>query len=74
MRKCLALMTLLIIVFVPNQAQAYIDLGLAGQLFQAVYLIGIAALAFVLSPIFFFWKQISRWIKAHWKRDAKKEK
>ena len=47
MRKCLALMTLLIIVFVPNQAQAYIDLGLAGQLFQAVYLIGIAALAFV---------------------------
>lgn len=42
----------------PFRANAYIDLGLAGSFFQAVYLIIIAALAFIVSPILFFWKRI----------------
>ena len=72
MRHAIFIMLFLALMLRPIRAHAYIDLGLAGQLFQAAYLIGIAVLAFVLSPILFFWKQISKWIQACWRRDHTK--
>lgn len=57
------LLTAGVLFVFPFPAHAYIDLGLAGQVFQVFYLIFIAALAFLISPILFFWKRIARWLK-----------
>lgn len=52
----------------PQSAQAYIDLGLGGQIFQAFYIISVSVLLFVVSPFLFFWKNIARIIRRLWKR------
>jgi len=57
-----------IILIAPRQAHAYIDLGLAGSLFQLAYMIGLAILAFVAAPFLFFWKRIRNWIKTRFRK------
>lgn len=42
----------------PLPSYAYIDPGLGGQLFQLLYVIGLGAVMFIVSPILFFWKNI----------------
>ena len=54
-------------LLLSRDAYAYIDLGVAGQVFQLAYLILFSALLLVVSPIMFFWAKVSKWIKAHWK-------
>lgn len=44
----------------PSPAQAYVDLGLGGQLFQTVYLIGVGVLAVIATPVLYFWRHIRR--------------
>lgn len=65
---------LFIIILIPLPTLAYIDLGLGGQIFQLFYLVFFSILAFVVSPILFFWKKISGWVKTRWKRDDAKGK
>ncbi len=58
------------IAFFPVETHAYIDLGLAGQFFQAIYLVVVGALAFALGPILFFWKNIRRTFAKMFRRMA----
>lgn len=65
MRANPVLMAVVIFLYLlfPQSAQAYIDLGLGGQIFQTFYLIGVSVLLFVVSPFLFFWKRITRLIQ-----------
>ncbi|MBI4450212.1 hypothetical protein HY634_04075 [Candidatus Uhrbacteria bacterium] len=54
----------LVALLTPRLAHAYIDLGLAGQVFQLASVGLLALAALVLSPILFFWKNLIRWAKA----------
>lgn len=70
MRSDLFLMAIAMFLYLlfPQSAQAYIDLGLGGQIFQTFYIIGISALLFVVSPFLFFWKNIVRLVRRLWRR------
>ena len=59
---------ILVFLAIPYRANAYIDLGLTGSLFQLMYLIFFAVLAFVAAPFLFFWKRIRRWVKARFQK------
>lgn len=56
-----------ILFLVPSNAYAYIDLGLAGRLFQLFYLVFFSTLMIVATPMLFFWKRIRGWAKSNWK-------
>ena len=51
----------------PEQSDAYIDLGLGGQIFQVVSLLLFGFITFVLSPTLFFWKRITKGMNK-WRR------
>lgn len=49
-----------VLLLKPSRAYAYVDPGLGGQLFQAVYLIAIGVIGFVVAPLLLFVRTITR--------------
>ena len=56
-----------LLVSLPRAAEAYIDPGLAGPLFQLSYLALFVSLL-VVTPVLFFWKRIARFVRGRLRR------
>lgn len=60
--------TALVLLVVPFRAHAYVDPGLGGQLFQAVYLVAIGAIGFVVAPLLLFGRTVVRIVRRVFRR------